>query len=65
MDGYELNEYGQELADDFFIEYSEKSCYCPHVQAPCGYCLHDGNPINLEENPEAWVSIRQKGLDLL
>ncbi len=32
-------------------DYDDCSC---HFSPPCGSCVHEGNPANLEENPEAW-----------
>ena len=40
-----------EIALDF--ENTYESCSC-HVCAPCDYCTHEGNPINLAETPDAW-----------
>ena len=40
-------------ADDFEYDYSCGGCSC-HIDPPCGYCVHPGNPRNLEEDDEAW-----------
>jgi len=49
-----LNELGQKLHDEFEIDRQMfGGCSC-HISPPCGFCLHPGNPSNLEETPEAW-----------
>lgn len=48
-----LNELGQNLQYEFELDSADTGCSC-HLNPPCGYCTHPGNPINLEETPEAW-----------
>ena len=48
-----LNEYGRELQEEFEAEMEYRGCSC-HINPPCNYCIHPGNPYNLEETPEAW-----------
>lgn len=44
----------EELKERWESYHQEWGCRCWYVQAPCSSCLHEGNPINLEETPEAW-----------
>ena len=32
------------------------NCSC-HISPPCSSCVHEGNPANLEETPEAWERV--------
>lgn len=41
----------QAIVADF--EETYHSCTC-HVCPPCNYCTHEGNPLCLEETPDAW-----------
>lgn len=43
----------QDIADDFEDEYANRGCQC-FISPPCSHCLHEGNPLNLEETEEAW-----------
>lgn len=43
----------QELADDYEDYSSRYGCSC-HINPPCSACTHEGHPIALEENPDAW-----------
>lgn len=43
-------------ADDFELSYLDRGCTC-FLSPPCSYCVHPGNPLNLEENEEAWEVI--------
>jgi len=49
----QLKPWAQELADDFYAIYGDGNCAC-HLSAPCGSCMHEGNPRNLEEDETAW-----------
>lgn len=31
-------------------------CSC-HINPPCSYCTHEGNPDNLENIEEAWEEV--------
>lgn len=31
-------------------------CTC-FLSPPCGYCTHDGHPLNQEETPECWQMV--------
>jgi len=48
-----LNNLGEKLQQEFEADMSDSCCSC-HLNPPCGYCTHPGNPDNLEETPEAW-----------
>lgn len=43
----------QDVADDFELHYADRCCTC-HMNAPCSWCTHEGNPHNLMENDDAW-----------
>lgn len=43
----------QELADEFDLEYRDRDCSC-HISPPCSRCIHEGNPLNLAEDDDAW-----------
>lgn len=40
--------------DDFALISNYGSCSC-HINPPCGYCTHPGNPMNQDEDAECWV----------
>lgn len=48
---FTLNAEGQKLYDKFVWEYEGVGCTC-FQSAPCGHCIHPGNPDNLAECPE-------------
>ena len=48
-----LKEEYQKVRDDFEEDYGFRGCSC-HINPPCGYCTHPGNPTNLEETEDAW-----------
>ena len=52
----ELMPWAQDAAYDFFVEYGSGNCSC-HISPPCGSCTHEGNPLNLENTPEAWDEV--------
>lgn len=41
----------RDIVEDFEVNYD--SCTC-HICPPCNHCTHEGNPLNLEETPDAW-----------
>lgn len=45
----------QEKSDEFHDVFEYYGCSCLK-RAPCNYCTHEGNPANLEENEDAWVT---------
>ena len=48
-----LKPWAQELADEFESKYGTGNCSC-HISPPCYSCTHPGNPLNLEDTPDAW-----------
>lgn len=46
-----LKQEYQEMYDDWYENYDGCSC---HINPPCSYCTHEGNPIGLNETAEAW-----------
>ena len=40
--------------DTFELDYGSGNCSC-HISAPCGSCTHVGNPLNQENDPDAWI----------
>lgn len=32
---------------------ADSDCSC-HLSPPCDWCIHEGHPLNLENNDEAW-----------
>lgn len=42
-------------ADDFRRVQEDRGCVCFTGCAPCGWCTHPGNPLNLAEDDDAWV----------
>ena len=51
-----LTEEYQVLADEFDDYTDTYGCAC-HINAPCSYCTHEGNPNNLENTEEAWEEV--------
>lgn len=51
----------EEIQCDFFRLYRDHRRVCFIGCAPCPYCTHDGNPLNLEETEEAWEEIFDVG----
>ena len=51
-----LKEEYQELEDEFNTYADTYGCAC-HLNPPCSYCTHEGNPDNLENTPEAWEEV--------
>lgn len=40
--------------EELYLDWMDLSgCRC-HILPPCSYCMHEGNPLALEETPEAW-----------
>lgn len=51
-----LTDDAEAEADDFRrIGYHHSGCSCFTGCAPCSWCTHPGNPLNLEEDDSAWV----------
>lgn len=47
----------QDLLDAFNKADSQCSC---HQHPPCGHCTDEGNPLNLEEDDEAWEEVSEE-----
>lgn len=48
-----LKPWAQAEADDFHRWHGDGNCSC-HISPPCCSCTHPGNPLNLEEDDDAW-----------
>lgn len=44
------------IAEEFDALYGDAGCSC-HIRPPCSACTHPGNPLCLENTPEAWEDI--------
>lgn len=53
-----LNKLGQELEHEFEVEMGDSCCSC-HINPPCNYCIHPGNPLNLAESDDCWEEIEE------
>lgn len=49
-----LTDEAEAEADDFRRVHGDGNCSC-HISPPCSSCTHPGNPLNLEEDGDAWV----------
>lgn len=47
-----LTQDAQEDRDDFERRFGDCCCSC-HLNPPCGYCTHPGNPSN-QEDDDCW-----------
>lgn len=54
MAGLQLTDEAEAEAEDFRARYGDGNCSC-HLSPPCGSCTHPGHPLNLAEDPDAWV----------
>lgn len=50
-----LTDEAQAEADDFRLTQEDRGCVCFTGCAPCSWCTHPGNPLNLEYDDAAWV----------
>lgn len=48
-----LTDEGEQYKHDFETEMQDSSCSC-HISPPCAFCLHPGNPANLDANDSLW-----------
>lgn len=48
----------EELAYQWRRDYSGCTCF---LSVPCNSCVHEGNPLNLEETEEAWEEVYNIG----
>lgn len=46
--------WAEDLAYDYNKHHNSVGCCCHNGSAPCVDCTHEGNPLNLENTPEAW-----------
>lgn len=44
----------QDLEDEFYIHFSDTGCTCRTSNPPCSWCTHEGNPLNLQYDDNAW-----------
>lgn len=52
-----LTPEAQAERDDFVATYGhDGNCSC-HLSAPCGSCMHPGNPLNQAEDESCWMTI--------
>lgn len=49
-----LTPEAQNDRDEFDSKFEDRSCSC-HINPPCSYCTHPGNPSNQEEDEFAWL----------
>jgi hypothetical protein len=50
---HSLKKEYKEYSDMFNINMLDSGCTC-FIRPPCPYCTHEGNPLNLNENDDAW-----------
>lgn len=55
-----LNALGEELERQFMREFGDRGCTC-FIRPPCGYCVHEGNPANLEYQDDVWEEVWDLG----
>jgi len=48
---------GMALKREFDEMHDDAACSC-HMHPPCPVCTHPGNPVNLQENPDAWLKLK-------
>ena len=51
--GRRLTAEGEALLAWFERDMADRGCTC-FISPPCGFCTHEGNPINLEETDDVW-----------
>lgn len=55
-----LTDEAQEARDNFEAEYGVSgNCSC-HISPPCGSCVDPGNPLNQEEDEDAWEEVEDE-----
>jgi len=52
-EGFKLTPWAEDAYMDFDARFDGGNCSC-HISPPCGSCLHEGNPANLENTDDAW-----------
>ena len=45
------------ILEEEFNDYADTYGCAYHINPPCSYCEHEGNPTNLENTPEAWEEV--------
>lgn len=50
-----LADWAEAEAEVFRRSYADRGCDCFTGCAPCSWCMHPGNPLNLAEDDAAWV----------
>ena len=48
-----LTEEAQQDRDAFEDSYSDLGCSC-HLNSPCSWCIHPGNPLNQDGDLYCW-----------
>lgn len=56
MSNQRLKPEYEDLKAEFEDRYGDCGCSC-HISPPCNACIHPGNPLCLENTPEAWEDI--------
>lgn len=51
----ELTAEAEESRAEWERFHKDKGCSC-HVVAPCGFCVHEGNPANQAEDESCWTT---------
>ena len=63
-DEYQLTEQAQNDRDEWELEYHYgKACSC-HISPPCNSCIHQGNPLNQDDNDSCWEPIESENTEL-
>lgn len=42
---------------DEFDNYATNYCCSCHINPPCHYCTHPGNPLNQEDDESCWKQV--------
>jgi len=56
---YQLTQAALAERLEYEADYGDRGCSC-HQCAPCGNCVHPGNPLNQDEDDEAWELVEQE-----
>jgi hypothetical protein len=59
---------GYRLTEDAELDYQAwrdmGGCSCPTGNPPCSYCTHQGHPLSLENDDDAWIPEQLRELPL-